>query len=94
MATILIQHTVEDFDKWKAAFDKHAKIRKDAGSKGGTVYRNAEDPNHVTVVLKWDDADNARAFAGSAELREAMQQAGVTSAPTAFFLEKVDKTKV
>lgn len=94
MAYILVQHSVEDFDTWKSAFDEHAKIRKAGGSKGGTVYRNAQDPNHVTVILKWDSADKARAFAGSDELREAMQRAGVTSAPSVFFLEKVDKTKV
>ena len=94
MAYILVQHSVEDFEKWKTAFDGHGSFREAAGSKGGIVLQNAEDPNHITALLEWDSLDNARAFAGSEELREAMQEAGVTGPPSVSFLDKADKSSV
>jgi heme-degrading monooxygenase HmoA len=90
MAYILVQHSVEDYEKWKAVFDER-EARQAAGSKGGTIFRSAEDPNRITVLLEWDNLDNARAFAGSDELREDMQRAGVTGPPDLFFLNEADR---
>lgn len=73
MAHLLVRNTVEDYAKWKPAFDSHSEMRKAAGSKGGRFFRSAEDPNDVLVLIEWDDVDKARAFADSRELREAMQ---------------------
>jgi heme-degrading monooxygenase HmoA len=92
MAYILVQQSVEDQKKWKAVFDEHETVRKAAGSKGGLVFRNADDPNHITVLLEMDSLEHARAFAGSSELREAMQKAGVTGPPNVIFLDEIDKT--
>jgi heme-degrading monooxygenase HmoA len=94
MAYLLVQQSVEDKNKWKAVFDEHGADRKAAGSKGGLVFRNANDPNQVTVLLEWDSLEHARAFAGSDELREAMQKAGVTGPPNVSFLDEIDKPSV
>jgi heme-degrading monooxygenase HmoA len=91
MACILVQHCVEDYDKWKAVFDGQKALRQAAGSKGGTVFRNADDANQITVLLEWDDLDSARAFTGSDDLREAMQRAGVTGRPDIRFLDEADR---
>jgi heme-degrading monooxygenase HmoA len=91
MPYILVQQSVEEYDKWKTVFDEHGATRLAAGSKGGPVLRNADDPNHITVLLEWDTMDNARAFADSDDLREAMQRAGVTGAPDVFFLDEVGR---
>jgi heme-degrading monooxygenase HmoA len=72
-------------------FDEHGTSRQAGGSKGGFVLRNADDPNQLTILLEWDNLDNARAFAGSDTLREAMQQAGVTGPPNLFFLDEVER---
>jgi heme-degrading monooxygenase HmoA len=91
MSYILVQHSVEDYARWKAAFDENGAARQAGGSKGAFVLRNAEDPNQVTVMLEWDGLDRARAFASSDELREAMQRAGVTGPPNVYFLEEADR---
>ncbi len=94
MTYVLVQQSVEDYDKWKPLFDKDGPIRQANGSKGGIVLRNADDANHITVLLEWDSLENARAFVSSDELRERMQRAGVTSAPDVYFLDEADKPQV
>ena len=91
MAYILVQQSVEDFEKWKPLFDEDGAMREAGGSKGGLVLRNADDPNHVTILLEWDSLESARAFASSDELRERMQRAGATGPPALFFLDEVGK---
>ena len=51
MPFILVRHTVADFATWKPAYDEHAAMRKDAGSKGGQVLRSADNPQEVVVRL-------------------------------------------
>lgn len=87
MANLLIRNTVEDFARWKPVFDQHGGMRKAAGSKGGRLFHNAENPNDVLILFEWDDVQNAREFADSAGLREAMKEAGVVGRPEVFFLE-------
>ena len=91
MPYILVQHSVKDYDKWKAVFDGQEATRRAAGSKGGFVLRNADDPDQITVLLEWDNLENARAFAGSDDLREAMQRAGVMGPPNVYFLDEADR---
>ena len=87
MKYILVQHTVEDYNKWRSIFDEQKNIRKTAGCKGESVFQNADNPNQITILLKWDSLKNARAFTGSNELREAMQRAGVLGPPDVYFLD-------
>jgi heme-degrading monooxygenase HmoA len=91
---LLVQHTVEDYNKWKAVFDEHGADRKVAGSKGGIVLRSDDNPEQITILLKWDNLENARAFAGSDDLRETMEHAGVTGPPNVYFLEETDSPSV
>jgi heme-degrading monooxygenase HmoA len=42
------------------------------------------------VIMEWDSLDRARQFAQSAELREAMQKAGVIGRPEVSFLNLVE----
>ncbi len=91
MTYMLVQHSVEDYAKWKRVFDENGAIRQTNGSKGGFVLRNAENGNQMTVLLEWDSLENARAFANSDDLREAMQRAGVTGRPNVSFLDEADR---
>ena len=45
MALTLVRHKVADYGKWKEAFDAHSATRKASGSKGGRLFRNANDEN-------------------------------------------------
>jgi hypothetical protein len=38
MAHILVHHKIEEYNKWKSAFDDHASIRAEHGSLGGKVF--------------------------------------------------------
>ena len=94
MSYFLVRAKVEDYEKWKPGFDEHSATRQERGSKGGRLFRNADDPNEVTIVLAWDNLENARQFAQSEELREAMQRHGVVDQPDIYFLEEVEKVPV
>jgi hypothetical protein len=76
MAYVLIEHRVGDFEKFKQVFLGDAVRREGLGSRGGVVYRVADDPGNVIVILEWDTVEHAREFTGSLELEEALDWAG------------------
>jgi heme-degrading monooxygenase HmoA len=88
MPYVLIRHKVADYGKWKRAFDTHAATRKANGSKGGRLFRSADDPNEVVVLLQWNELRKARQFVASDDLRQAMERAGVSDQPNIYFLEE------
>lgn len=94
MAHILVRQNVEDYTKWKEAFDVDADVRKAGGSQGGQVFQSANDPNEVFILLAWDTMENLRQFAQSDELKERMQRAGVTGPPDISFINLVDSPSV
>ncbi len=73
MAYVLIEHDVGDWETFKSVYLDDLERRRRGGSKGGWVYRTAKEPNKLVVLLEWDSAENAHAFADSLELVEAMQ---------------------
>ena len=82
-----IRYKVADFAKWKPAYDAHASARQSAGLKELHLLRNTENPNEVILLFSAEDAGKAKAFAGSDDLRQAMQKAGVSDKPDVYFLE-------
>ena len=93
MPYLIIRHKVKDFDTWKPIFDLHATARQAAGSKGGHLLRNSDDPNEVILVLEVEDLRKAREFARSADLRETMVRAGVVDKPDIYFLDEAGRLK-
>jgi heme-degrading monooxygenase HmoA len=75
MAFVLIEHRVGDFDEFTRVFHDDEERRGRLGCTGGVVYRVADDPDNVIVVLEWGTMEAARAFAGSLELEEALEWA-------------------
>ncbi|MEX1173558.1 MAG: cyclase, partial [Chloroflexota bacterium] len=49
------------------------------------VYQAADNANDITVTHDFATLEAAKAFAGSQELKAAMRDAGVNSAPTIWF---------
>ncbi len=88
MAGMLVQHKVKDFANWKTVFDAQAALRTSSGELSHQIYRDAGDPNKLTVVLRWNSVASAQKFAQSPELKAAMEKAGVEGAPTIAFLNK------
>ncbi len=91
MPYILVRHKVEDYAKWKPMFDEDGVNRKAAGSKGSHLFRNADDPNELFVLLDWDDLGKAKQFTQSPALRETMERAGVIDHPDIYFLDEVER---
>jgi heme-degrading monooxygenase HmoA len=94
MPYMLIRHKVADYVKWKPVFDEHGRTRKASGSRGGYLFRNADDPNETVILLEWDDLAKARQFVESEDLRQAMQRAGVADRPDVYFLDEAERPPV
>jgi quinol monooxygenase YgiN len=89
MASMLVQHNVKDFAEWKKVFDSVYDLRASNGELSDQIYRDASNPNSLTVIFKWDSLENAQQYAQSPELRAAMEQAGVEGPPSIYFLNEV-----
>lgn len=77
MVHVIIRHKVSDFSKWKVVYDAHLSRRMAAGETGYRIFQSIDDPRDVTLLSDWDSMEFARRFMASADLREAMQSAGV-----------------
>ena len=86
---MLVQHKVKDFAEWKSVYDSVADLRASNGELSDQIYRDASDPNNLTVVFKWNSLANAQKYANSPELKAAMEKAGVEGPPDIHFLNEV-----
>ncbi len=96
MPYVLVRHKVQDYAKWKPVFDEDevADGRKAMGSRGGYLYRNADDPNELVLLLEVADLAKARQYVQSEDLREAMQRSGVADQPDIYFLDEIERIAV
>ncbi|WP_033294535.1 hypothetical protein [Amycolatopsis jejuensis] len=62
MHTLHIGNKVEDYELWKAAFDKFDRVRRDGGVLAYRITRPAEDPSRIDVDLDFTTRDEARGF--------------------------------
>lgn len=62
MTTVHIQNTVQDFDTWKANFDKYERFRAEQGVQSYRVSRSVTEPNEVLIDLEFRDQTAAQAF--------------------------------
>ena len=76
MGMMIVRHKVRDYGQWRPIFDGHV----------------SADSNKSEIVVVFDTKDTrmAKAFAASADLKEAMIKAGVLDTPTIYFLELID----
>jgi heme-degrading monooxygenase HmoA len=88
---MLVRHSVKDYDTWKSVFDSVSDLRKRNGEKSYQILRQENGSKELVALFEWDSLDNARKYAASAELKEAMQRAGVTGKPEILFLEEASR---
>ncbi len=62
MPTLHIEHGVTSFTEWKAAFDRFADFRAQAGVRRHSVRRPVDDANYVVIDLDFDTTEGAQAF--------------------------------
>ena len=89
MATMMVQYKVKDFAEWKTVFDSVAGLRASNGALSDQVYRDASDPNKITLVFKWNSLENAQKWSQSPEMKAAMAKAGVDGPASFSFLNEV-----
>jgi heme-degrading monooxygenase HmoA len=82
MVDLIIRQKVSDYGKWRPFFDGNEKLRRSYGATGvKQVYRDAKDPDMVTVIIEWDKAENAQKFTSAPEFAEVRKKAGVVDKP-------------
>jgi hypothetical protein len=65
-------------------------MRKSFGVVGDAINQEWGNPNQVIVYNQCEDTDRMRSMAGSEELKEAMQRAGVSGPPKIHSIQSVD----
>jgi quinol monooxygenase YgiN len=90
MMILIVQHTVRDYDAWKPVFDEHESVRAKYGCLGHTIYRDADKPNDVTLLFRYESRERADEFMRDPSLREAMERGGVISEPRATWLDEAE----
>ncbi len=88
MTRMFIRHPVQDFSAWRQGYDDFAETQQKLGVRAESVHRDLEDPSMVTVIHDFDTAEDARAFATSDEVKEAMGNAGVAGPPDIWLTEQ------
>ena len=62
MATLHIEHGITDFDSWKAAFDRFADVRREAGVTAHRIHQPHDDAAYVVLQLDFPSIEQAQAF--------------------------------
>jgi hypothetical protein len=62
MPTLHIEHAITDYRTWRAAFDRMAGARENAGVRRHSVQQPVDDPDYIVVDLDFDTAADAAAF--------------------------------
>jgi heme-degrading monooxygenase HmoA len=88
MVYMFVRHGVQDYDAWKSVFDSVGDLRRRNGEKSYQILRQENGSKKLVALFEWDSLDNARKYATSPELKEAMQRAGVTGKPEILFVEE------
>ena len=89
MVKVIVQHEVEDFAKWKKAFDADKPHLKKAGVKLKGLYTTLNKPNDVTMIFKAPGAELFDKIMSDPERQKAIENAGVIGGPKVSILNKV-----
>ena len=88
MVRLFVRHPVADYVAWRKVYDEFDAQRRPMGVVGQAVYQSLDDPNDVTVWHDFATREQAEAFKASADLRSAMQKAGVQGTPTVWIVQQ------
>jgi hypothetical protein len=69
VATLHIEHGITNFSTWKAAFDRFAAKRSEAGVTAHRIYQPHDDPSYLVLQLDFPSVEQAQAFQEFLETR-------------------------
>jgi hypothetical protein len=88
-ATLIVRHTVADYDSWRKVYDEVDPLRAKHGCTAQRVMHVPGDANDVAGTHDFPTVAQAEAFAADPALREAMDRAGVTGVPRIEVFEDI-----
>jgi len=62
MIVLHIEHSVVNFDNWKASFDNYEEFRQKSGVRRYLVSRPIDNPNFAMIDLEFDSLKDAEAL--------------------------------
>ena len=84
---VMARSRVQDYAKWKAAYDVHKSSRTAAGVSEKHLFQDIDDSSVVTLIFEVEDLKWTEKYFMSDDLREAMQKSGVVGKPDVYFLK-------
>jgi hypothetical protein len=88
---LFIRHDVADYATWRKGYDAFEVDRKSLGVTGDAVYQSVDNPNDVTVWHDFKNAEAAKAFGLSPNLKAAMDKNGVRGTPQVWLTNPAGK---
>jgi hypothetical protein len=92
MAFLLCHIKVEDYARWRAAYEAHNELRQSAGSKGSHIFQAASDPNEVWLTITFEDQASAQGLMGREDVRQAIKDSGVIGDVEVHMIEDAGRT--
>lgn len=81
MATLIVNHRVNDYATWKTMYDSDSARRDGAGMREIAVGEKAGDPGNVFLIWSVDDVSGIEQMMQDPELQKRMEEGGVISKP-------------
>jgi quinol monooxygenase YgiN len=75
---VIIRRKLANYDAWKKVVTDFDGLRKQYGSLGGVVYRNARQPDEVIIVFDWDDKKSYLEYFNRPDVQKALADSGET----------------
>lgn len=94
MIVLHIQHPVQDFGRWKSAFDDDPLDRRASGIVGYAVRRGIDEPLLADIELEFDSVEAAVAVRRRLESMWAAEPGGITAPPYTWLLETIEQARV
>jgi len=85
---MLVQLKVKDFAEWKKVFDTARGMRTSNGAISDQIFRDASDPNQITILYEWSSIAEAQKYFQSPKLKAALTEAGVQASPDINFMNR------
>ncbi|WP_412542720.1 hypothetical protein R8Z50_09585 [Longispora sp. K20-0274] len=95
MTTLRIEHAITDYPTWKAAFDRFAAARRQAGVRRHQIHRPVDDPRFVLIDLDFatpEEADLFRTFLRTTVWASPDNSPALVGAPIARILETTEES--
>lgn len=91
MAWIHVRQQVQDYNKWKAEYDKTAEYKRHQGWKRYRLYQVAGNRNDLILMEQFGTAEQAQSYLQSDYLRQAMAQGGVVGTPQVLLIDGLEE---